>query len=103
MVYKVTGWLAGRLASWCLAFPPPPPSRPTILLSHTHTAPAAQIRHPHIVNLLEVMSSREKIFMVLELVTGGELFDKVVAEGPMKVRRNGAGGVGHKGHPCMHA
>ncbi|PSC71591.1 CBL-interacting kinase 32 [Micractinium conductrix] len=43
-----------------------------------------QIRHPHIVNLLEVMSSRDKIFMVLELVTGGELFDKIVAEGPMK-------------------
>lgn len=43
-----------------------------------------QIRHPHIVNLLEVMSSRDKIFMVMELVTGGELFDKVVAEGPMK-------------------
>ena len=33
------------------------------------------------------MSSRDKIFMVLELVTGGELFDKVVAEGPMKVGR----------------
>lgn len=48
-------------------------------------APAApQIRHPHIVNLLEVMSSRDKIFMVMELVTGGELFDKIVAEGPMK-------------------
>lgn len=44
-----------------------------------------QIRHPHIVNLLEVMSSRDKIFMVMELVTGGELFDKIVAEGPMKV------------------
>lgn len=43
-----------------------------------------QIRHPHIVNLLEVMSSRDKIFMVMELVTGGELFDKIVAEGPMK-------------------
>ena len=45
-----------------------------------------QIRHPHIVNLLEVMSSRDKIYMVLELVTGGELFDHVVANGPIKVR-----------------
>lgn len=35
-------------------------------------------------NLLEVMSSKDCIFMVLELVTGGELFDKIVAEGPMK-------------------
>ncbi|PRW55916.1 CBL-interacting serine threonine- kinase 3-like [Chlorella sorokiniana] len=43
-----------------------------------------QIRHPHIVNLLEVMSSRDTIFMVMELVTGGDLFDRVVAHGPMK-------------------
>lgn len=27
-----------------------------------------QIRHPHIVNLLEVMSSRDHIFMIIELV-----------------------------------
>jgi hypothetical protein len=51
------------------------------------------------------MSSRDKIFMVLELVTGGELFDKVVAEGPMKVRRNGwAGGAGWStrgAHACV--
>lgn len=54
---------------------------------HALAQPAnvAQIRHPHIVNLLEVMSSKDKIFMVMELVTGGELFDKVVADGPMKV------------------
>lgn len=47
--------------------------------------PVPQIRHPHIVNLELVMSSRDSIFMVLELVTGGELFDHVVAHGPMKV------------------
>lgn len=43
-----------------------------------------QIRHPHVVNLKEIMSSREKIYMVLELVTGGDLFDKIAAEGPLK-------------------
>jgi hypothetical protein len=28
-----------------------------------------------------VLASRTKIFIVLELVTGGELFDKLVTEG----------------------
>lgn len=38
------------------------------------------------VELKEVMASRQKVYMVMELVPGGELFDKVVAEGPMSVR-----------------
>ena len=38
-------------------------------------------RDPNVVQLKEVLASRTKIFMVLELVTGGELFDKIVAEG----------------------
>ena len=33
------------------------------------------------VNLIEVLASRSKIFIVLELATGGELFNKVVACG----------------------
>ncbi len=43
------------------------------------------LSHPNIVNLKEVMSSKDKIYMVMELVTGGELFDRIAAEGPMKV------------------
>lgn len=31
--------------------------------------------------LKEVLASRTKIFIVLELITGGELFDKIVSEG----------------------
>lgn len=41
------------------------------------------IRHPNIVKLFEVLSSHSKIYLVLELVTGGELFDKVKETGPM--------------------
>lgn len=44
-----------------------------------------QLRHPHVVELKEVLASRQQIFMVMELVPGGELFDKIVAEGPMNV------------------
>lgn len=37
-----------------------------------------KISHPNIVRLYEVLASKNKIFIVLELVTGGELFDKIV-------------------------
>lgn len=42
------------------------------------------IKHPHVVRLFEVMGSRTKIFIVLEYVTGGELFDKIVNNGRMQ-------------------
>ncbi|XP_020232235.1 CBL-interacting serine/threonine-protein kinase 5 [Cajanus cajan] len=41
------------------------------------------VRHPHIVELKEVMANKAKIFMVVEYVKGGELFAKV-AKGKMK-------------------
>ncbi|CAI9761905.1 unnamed protein product [Fraxinus pennsylvanica] len=36
-----------------------------------------QLRHPHIVRLLEVMASKTKIYFVLEFAKGGELFAKI--------------------------
>lgn len=39
------------------------------------------VRHKNVVQLKEVLASRTKIFIVLELITGGELFDKIVAAG----------------------
>ena len=37
------------------------------------------VRHPNVVKMYEVLASKSKIFIVLELVTGGELFDMIVA------------------------
>ncbi|XP_068651764.1 CBL-interacting protein kinase 24-like isoform X1 [Aristolochia californica] len=35
------------------------------------------VRHPNIVKLCEVLASRIKIYIILEFVTGGQLFDKI--------------------------
>ncbi|KAK4753725.1 hypothetical protein SAY87_001829 [Trapa incisa] len=42
------------------------------------------IKHPNVVRLYELMGSKTKIYMVLEFVTGGELFDKIVNHGRMR-------------------
>ncbi|KAL3699670.1 hypothetical protein R1sor_017692 [Riccia sorocarpa] len=42
------------------------------------------VKHPNIVQLLEVLASKTKIYIVLEFVTGGELFDKIVHHGRLK-------------------
>jgi len=39
------------------------------------------VKHRNVVNLIEVLASKSKIFIVLEFITGGELFDKIVAAG----------------------
>ncbi|CAH2036075.1 unnamed protein product [Thlaspi arvense] len=36
------------------------------------------LKHPNIVRLHEVLASKTKIYMVLECVTGGDLFDRIV-------------------------
>ncbi|XP_020247567.1 CBL-interacting serine/threonine-protein kinase 9-like isoform X2 [Asparagus officinalis] len=42
------------------------------------------IKHPNVVQLHEVMASKTKIYIVLEFVQGGELFDKIVDNGRLK-------------------
>ncbi|KAH9766565.1 CBL-interacting serine/threonine-protein kinase 1 [Citrus sinensis] len=39
------------------------------------------LKHPNVVRLHEVLASKSKIYMVLEYVTGGELFDKILSSG----------------------
>lgn len=37
------------------------------------------LNHPHIVKLYDVLQTQNHIYLVLELVTGGELFDKILS------------------------
>eukprot|EP01062_Namystynia_karyoxenos_P051698 TRINITY_DN4072_c0_g5_i1.p1 TRINITY_DN4072_c0_g5~~TRINITY_DN4072_c0_g5_i1.p1 ORF type:complete len:458 (+),score=155.58 TRINITY_DN4072_c0_g5_i1:125-1498(+) len=37
------------------------------------------LKHPNIVSLAEVLQTAKHIYLILELVTGGELFDRIVA------------------------
>ncbi|KAJ8766436.1 hypothetical protein K2173_022495 [Erythroxylum novogranatense] len=39
------------------------------------------LKHPNIVRLHEVLASKTRIYMVLEYVTGGELFDRIASKG----------------------
>ena len=59
---------------------------------HTHSLDVAEkirreikilklFRHPHIIKLYEVISTPTDIFMIMEYVSGGELFDYIGEEG----------------------
>ncbi|XP_017465101.1 PREDICTED: calcium/calmodulin-dependent protein kinase type 1 isoform X1 [Rhagoletis zephyria] len=41
----------------------------------------ARLTHPNIVQLLETFEDKSKVYLVMELVTGGELFDRIVEKG----------------------
>lgn len=42
------------------------------------------IKHPNVIKIFEVMASRTKIYIVIEFVNGGELFDKISQRGRLK-------------------
>ena len=42
-------------------------------------------RHPHIIKLYQVISTPTDIFMVMEYVSGGELFDYIVKHGKVNI------------------
>ena len=40
-----------------------------------------RVRHDNVVKLYEVLETRDRSYLVMELATGGELFDRIVARG----------------------
>ncbi|XP_076449440.1 serine/threonine-protein kinase H1 homolog [Babylonia areolata] len=45
-----------------------------------------RVRHRYIIQLVEVFECLEKVYMVMELATGGELFDRIIAKGSFTER-----------------
>lgn len=50
-----------------------------LLISQLHFI--SRLRHPNIVALEETYEDKHHVYLVMELVTGGELFDRIVAKG----------------------
>lgn len=50
---------------------------------HTEIEALRSLNHPSIIQLLDVFISEQKIFIVMELMEGGELFDYVVQKGTL--------------------
>ncbi|CAK7348645.1 unnamed protein product [Dovyalis caffra] len=42
------------------------------------------IKHPNVIKIFEVMASRTKIYIVIEFVDGGELFDRIAKHGRLR-------------------
>ncbi|XP_044491554.1 CBL-interacting serine/threonine-protein kinase 9 isoform X1 [Mangifera indica] len=42
------------------------------------------IKHPNVIKIIEVMASKTKIYIILEFIDGGELFDKIAKKGRLK-------------------
>lgn len=40
------------------------------------------VKHPNIVSLLDVFEDNEKVYLIMELMTGGELFDRICNDFP---------------------
>nr|XP_045625988.1 serine/threonine-protein kinase H1 homolog [Procambarus clarkii] len=45
-----------------------------------------RVKCPYIIHLVEVFEGLDKIYMVMELATGGDLFEKVMSRGPFSER-----------------
>lgn len=52
-----------------------------LMLLHREIDIMRKLQHKHIIALYDVFEDSERIYLILELVTGGELFDQIVSRG----------------------
>ncbi|XP_032892135.1 serine/threonine-protein kinase H1 [Amblyraja radiata] len=45
-----------------------------------------RVKHTNVIQLIEVFETQERVYMVMELATGGELFDRIIAKGSFTER-----------------
>jgi len=57
------------------------PGEEELQLLHREIDIMRKLQHKHIIALFDVYEDSEKIYLILELVTGGELFDQIVSRG----------------------
>ncbi len=50
---------------------------------HSEIDALRQLHHPNIIQLYDVFTTKKKIYIVMELMAGGELFDYVVQKGTL--------------------
>ncbi|CAF0921527.1 unnamed protein product [Brachionus calyciflorus] len=48
---------------------------------HNEISVLKKLKHPNIVELLDTFEDDQFVYLIMELVTGGELFDRIVAKG----------------------
>jgi len=51
------------------------------------------IKHPNIVNMIDVFEDDDRVYLVMELMKGGELFDKIVRDHPNGYSEKRASGI----------
>ncbi|XP_071440102.1 calcium/calmodulin-dependent protein kinase type 1 isoform X2 [Hetaerina americana] len=56
-------------------------ARRASLTSASNAEEPPRLKHPNIVQLLETFEDKHKVYLIMELVTGGELFDRIVEKG----------------------
>ena len=61
----------------------------------TEVAIFKQVDHKNVIKLHELFESKERLFLVTELVTGGELFDQILEKGSYTEKESRKGGPGH--------
>ncbi|XP_013368152.1 PREDICTED: serine/threonine-protein kinase H2 [Chinchilla lanigera] len=45
-----------------------------------------RVCHPYIVQLMEIFEAQDRVYLVMELATGGELLERLIAQGPFTER-----------------